>query len=229
MGKLKLALCCSLIPSELASYVTSQMEGFFPDGRLDSAALSQSIGQALERLELCFSRNRQRYYASGKNTLFNHLNTDQYAAFLYLLGNTIHREDGDPALAAKAYALNKALHALDIYYEVNLPEVFAFVHPVGTVIGRATFGDCFCIYQNCTVGGDLDGNLPVLGTGVVMFGGSRVIGRANVGDNCMISAGSIVVEEPVPANSLVFGTSPNLTIKPSGRNVVATMFGDTTD
>ena len=38
----------------------------------------------------------------------------------------------------KLFLLNKALHGCDIYYEVALPSVFLLVHPLGTVLGRAS-------------------------------------------------------------------------------------------
>ncbi|MBF0267899.1 MAG: serine acetyltransferase [Alphaproteobacteria bacterium] len=216
----------SLDRDSLAAYTGRQLAYFFPDDAPPPSDWSMLVGKALERVETCFRNIRQRYYRDEDGqALFSHLNTDQYAAYLYLLGNTIFRESGDAALPAKLYGLNKALHGLDIFYEVELPEIFAFVHPVGTVVGRAVYGNFFCIYQNCTVGGDLEGNHPTLGEGVVMFGGSRIIGKADVGSNCLLSAGSIVLAEHIPDNSVLFGISPHLVRKQTTRSVKADMFG----
>ena len=44
-------------------------------------------------------------------------------------------------LASKAYCLNKALHAIDVFYEVELPEIFFLEHPLGTVLGRAKYSN----------------------------------------------------------------------------------------
>jgi serine O-acetyltransferase len=38
-------------------------------------------------------------------------------------------------LADRIYYLNKALNGLDLFYEVEMPDVFYLDHPVGTVIG----------------------------------------------------------------------------------------------
>lgn len=221
-----MALELSLSPGKLAAYTARQLEAFFPDGAPDNPGWPDLVAMALVRLERCFSGIRQAYYRDQVGRArFNHLNTDQYAAYLYLLANTVNRQSGDATLASKLYALNKALHGLDVYYEVELPEVFAFVHPVGTVIGRAAYGNFLCVYQGCTIGGDLEGNHPELGEGVVMFGGSRIIGKARIGDNCLLSAGSVVMGETVPGNSAIFGSSPNLIRKPTPRSVKAEMFG----
>ena len=112
---------------------------------------------------------------------------DQYAIFLYYLANTAFREQPGHPIADKAYALNKALHALDAFYEVELPDVFAVQHPVGTVLGRASYSDYFICYHNCTVGANLDNDYPSFGRGIVMYGGSRVIGKTAVGDNTFVS------------------------------------------
>jgi len=214
----------SLQPAELASYLARQIEAFFPDGKLNLTEVRRHVDTALERLEHCFRHVGQSYFRRDGMPFFNHGHTDHYAAFLYLFSNAVYRAGGDEGLAGKAYALNKALHALDAFYAVELPPVFCFVHPVGTVIGRAEFGDFFCAYQNCTVGGDLDGNRPRIGRAVVMYGGSRIIGASSIGDNCLISAGTSVIGQDVASGSIVFGRSPDLIFKPNRRDIVADVF-----
>ena len=44
-------------------------------------------------------------------------------------------------IADKIYYLNKILHSVDIYHEVELPSTFFLEHPVGTVLGRAKYQD----------------------------------------------------------------------------------------
>src|SRR5205823_3428658 len=116
----------SLGPDDLAAYVTSQVGAFFPDGRVDAGQLARPLTRALERAEHCFSNLRRKYFAQDDRTVFNHLNTDQYAMFLYLLSNTLFRMEESPSLTAKVYALNKALHSIDAFYEVELPDIFLF-------------------------------------------------------------------------------------------------------
>src|SRR3954463_5146234 len=129
----------SLSVIDLANYVARQLFTFFPD-KDESTTARSVVGEALERLEHCVRHVRMKGWWNADGPHFNHLHTDQYAVFLYYLSNTAFQR-GEGAIAAKAYGLNKALHALDAFYEVALPAIFAVVHPVGTVLGRATYGD----------------------------------------------------------------------------------------
>ncbi len=223
-GGKPVALRSSQSASGLASYVSRQMNALFPDGRVTARQCAPFVAKALERLEYGFARLRLKSFFDGRSAVFNHLHTDQYAMFLYWLSNTIHRRGGSPALAAKAYALNKALHGIDVFYEVELPEIFAFQHPVGTVLGRARFSNYLFVYQRCTVGGNLDGAYPTLGEGVVMYGGSAVLGASTVGDNCWLGAGAQVKDADVPSDSVVFGGPPRLVIRPTERRVIRDVF-----
>ncbi len=216
----------SLTRQALASYVAAQMSNFFPDRIVASAELDPFVVAALERTEHNLSHQNRKYGRVDTTAVFDHLNTDQYAVFLYYLSNSIHQQQGDRTLASKAYALNKALHGIDVFFEILLPPVFILQHPVGTVLGRAEYGNFLFVYQQCLVGVGLDGSAPVLGEGVVLFGGSAVIGKSVLGANTWISAGSLVVDSSVPANSVVFGRSPDLVVKPTSKNVVQNLFQD---
>lgn len=211
--------------NDLAAYVERQLSHFFPDGQVTRRTLLPYIDNALQRLTYCFSHIKLKYYFDGKYVLFNHLNTDQYAMFLYFLSNSIYKAGGDLILASKVYALNKALHAIDVFYEVQLPDICLFSHPVGTVLGRGKFSNYFVIYQHCTVGSNLDGIYPRLGEGVVMYCGSGVIGNCTVGNNCWLSVATQVLDMDLPSDSIAFGKSPDIVIKPTGRNVVRDIFG----
>ena len=218
-----MGLITSLSLTELTQYVSKQLDSFFPDGSVDGSDLNSCVEESLSRLAVSFSSIRLKYYYDGENALFNHLHTDQYAAFLYFLSNTAHRHELT-ALASKAYALNKALHGVDIFYEVQLPDIFLLQHPVGTVLGRGTYSNYLVVYQRCSVGANLDNCYPRLGEGVVLFGGSTVIGRAVVQENSWLSVNSVVMDEAIPPNSVVFGRSPTLVVKRTRRNVVQHFF-----
>jgi len=216
----------SLNPEELAGYVQRQFEAFFPD-KTAAGNLQRIISQALERVEYCFSKIGVKGYSDSSGAIFHHLHTDQYAAFLYYLSNSAFHVGAQP-IAEKAYALNKALHSLDAFYEVELPPVILFVHPVGTVLGRAKYSDYFCCYQNCTTGANLDDVYPVLGRGTVIYGGSRVIGKTTLGDNTFVATGTIAIDESsLPANSVVHGAHPNARAAPTQRNVIRDIFKST--
>ncbi|MBI3252273.1 MAG: serine acetyltransferase [Candidatus Omnitrophica bacterium] len=206
----------SLSQEQLAAYVDRQIEQFFPDG---TAGIGCYLSRTLERVDYCFSRVRNKYFLDGEQTLFNHLHSDQYAMFLYFLSNTVWRTDGNARLASKIYGLNKALHAVDLFYEVELPSAFLLSHPVGTVLGRGNYADYFVVYQNCTVGSNLDGEYPVLEEGVVMYGGCSLIGRCHIQQNTWIAAGTLVMDRDLPRDQVVFGRHPLVASKSTRRNV----------
>ncbi len=91
-------------------------------------------------------------------------------------------------------------------------------HPLGSVLGRAQYGDYLYIYQGVTIGGNtklgkdkLD--YPIIGDNVIMYSNAKVLGNARIGNNVILSANTYVIAENIPDNSVVFGQSPNLVVK----------------
>lgn len=214
----------SLSSDDLTEYVATQMDALFPDRFPVRPQMKRYITAALERMEHCVLRASFKGFHTKDGPRYHHLHTDQHAMFLYYLSNTVFEKGGPLPVAEKAYALNKALHGLDVFYEVELPAVFAVVHPVGTVLGRATYGDYFCAYQNVSVGADLDNNHPTFGNGVVMYGGSRIVGKTKVGDNCLISAGASILGGDIPSDHVAYGQHPDVEIKATRHNVINDIF-----
>lgn len=214
----------SLDTATLTRFVAKQLSNLLPDSEIKPQILNPFVLKALERTEYCFSKINSKYFFDGKHVRFSHLNTDQYAMFLYYLCNTIWREEKDDKLASKVYYLNKALNALDAFYEVVLPDIFVLAHPLGTVLGRGKYKDYFAAYQRVTVGGNTDDEYPSLGKGVAMYGGSALIGKCKIGDNCLISTGTIVMERDIPPNMVVFGEYPNIFYKRTKKSVIERFF-----
>ena len=214
----------TLSPSALAEYVARQINIFFPDHD-ESGAVGTVMGDALERMEHCARHVRSKTWWDDNGPRFSHRHTDQYAVFLYFLANTAYRR-GEKSVAVKAYALNRALHGVDAFYSVELPAIFTLVHPMGTVLGRANYSDYFCAYHNVTIGMDADGSYPTFGTGVVMYDGSRAVGGAHVGDNCILVAGCSLQSDRVPDNHVAIGRHPAVQVKPTKRSVVADVFAN---
>ena len=210
----------SLDRPDLARYVRAQLDNYFPDGeRSDVAAV---LDHALERLEHCFRRIALPQYNRGEHANFNHLHGDQSAAFYYLAANAaFHR--GDLGLAQKLFLLNKALNGIVCMYDTELPSVFAFIHTVGTVVGKAHYGECVAFFQGVTVGAD-QGSLPKVGDYSVMYAGALVVGNSTLGDGVVVAGNSAVIHQDVPADCVVAGRSPNLTIAPRKRDVAGQYF-----
>jgi len=127
-------------------------------------------------------------------------------------------------MAAKIYYLNKALNGLNIFYKVALPDVFRLIHCVGIVLGRAEYNDYFVATQRVTIGANKNLEYPVLGKGVAVYGGSGIIGKCKIGDNCQISINTVVMEKDIPPNMVVFGKYPDISYKRTNKSVVERFF-----
>jgi hypothetical protein len=65
-----------------------------------------------------------------------------------------------------------------------------------------------------------------LGRGCVLYADASIFGDRTFGDNMVASMAATVNNTPIPDSSVVFGSSPNLVIKPNRRNVVNDVFRD---
>lgn len=199
---------------ELSALIKSQLSHLFmlrAGGETDH--LEASIGPTLSKVEKCFKETANRYYSQDNEAYFNPFHSGQYCIFLYFLSRTIFLNNPDyRSLADRVYYLNKALNAVDLFYEVELPDIFAVDHPLGTILGRAKYSDYFTCLQNCTVGNN-NGIYPTIGRYVTMLSGAKLIGDSTVGDHVILSANSYVKDSDIPPCSIVFGESPNLIIK----------------
>ncbi|MGO4157696.1 hypothetical protein [Cupriavidus sp. YAF13] len=194
----------------LASYVQAQLASFFPDGADHRTALERYLDEALARTGRCV--DAVRMWRPGE---FDYLHSSQYATFLYYLSNSIWRDGGDPRACTKLFCLNKALNAMDLFYEVIMPEVFLIGHSVGIVLAKATYGNYLVLYQNSTVGKN-HGAAPVIGDGVVMYPNTAIIGRSHVGNGSVIAQGVSVINRDTPGDCLVYaGHAGDLVCKPA--------------
>lgn len=215
-----------LSQENLAHYTARQLDNFFPCSNYTSThqAVVQHLPRVLERIEYCFSRIKNKYYQKDGEVVFSPLMTDQYATFLYLLANTVFEDGQQRELADRIYCLNKALHSLDIFYEVKLPRVFFLVHPLGTVLGRARYGEFLVIYQGVTVGGNLNYEYPEISSKVALFSNSSVLGKSVLNEGALVSARAALMDTEVPGNHVCFGQYPQIQCKPTRRSVMDLFF-----
>lgn len=204
----------SLKSSELLKYVVNQVNMFFPDDkRVVENEIKQFFDLALQRVEYCFAKINNKYYSQRGVTIFNHLNGDHYAIFLYYLSSTLYKNNFTRQICDKLFHLNRLLHGIDAFYEVELPDVFQLVHPLGTVLGRGKYSNYFIAYQRCGIGSNHD-VFPVLSEYMTLRPGSSVIGNCHVGRNCEIAAGSLLLDKNLDDNTLYIGNpKQNFTYK----------------
>lgn len=198
---------------QLVEYLVRQVNNVIPDGNniiVDDVMPYLDI--IIGRTQCCFSKINNKYFFDGSEVVFNHLHADQYAMFLYLTCNTLYKNGADISLCTKIYQLNKYLHAIDVFYEVDLPDIFLFVHPLGTVLGRGNYADYFLVYQRCGVGSNHD-VYPVMKEFVTLRPGSTILGNCIVEKNCTIAAGSLLLDKDLEKDSIYIGNPKAYIIK----------------
>ena len=165
----------------------------------------------LERLDACFSHVKNKYYHNDGETIFNPLHVAQWTMFLYITANELSK-NGNTELCDMIYGLSKMVSSADIFYEVEMPRIWFFDHPQGSVLGRAVYNDYFTFSQGCTVGNNR-GKYPTFDKHVSMLSNSKVLGNCHIGDHVIFAANSYIIDTDIPQYSIVFGTTPNNTIK----------------
>ena len=153
---------------------------------------------------------REDYVAHGRDVT----RPGFQAMFVYRLG--VARMEVKPLLlrAPLSVAYRAMFRAVRNFYGIELPysarigRRVVFEHQHGIVIhGAAEIGDDCIIRQGVTLGlRSLDAlaAAPVLGRGVNVGAGAKVLGRVHVGDGAAIGANAVVLED-VAAHALVVG------------------------
>lgn len=205
----------SIDKSDLLDFIVQQLNNFFPDNNeVKKDELKRHFDLILQRTEYCFSKVNNKYFCNESNVLFNHLNADQYAMFLYFATNTIYKANSDLTLCTKIFQLNRYLHGIDIFYEVELPDIFLLVHPLGTVLGRGNYSNYLLVYQRCNVGSNKD-IYPTLKEYVSLHPGASILGNCLVEENCKIGTGSLLLDKNLEQNSIYIGNPRDYIIRKS--------------
>lgn len=188
----------------LPEYCKEQLRRLIPFGvEQEFGLIDLHMPEALERLERCVAS-----VAIWRPGHFDILHSSQYCIFLYYLSNTIWRREGASVLCAKLFLLNKQLNAIDLFYEIEMPEVFFIGHSVGIVLAKATYGNYLVLYQNSTVGKN-HGVAPVLEDGVILYPNTAVIGGSRVRRHSVISQGVSVIDRETEAERIAFQGAGN--------------------
>ncbi|MFD6140842.1 serine O-acetyltransferase [Promicromonospora sp. NPDC060271] len=114
-----------------------------------------------------------------------------------------------PVLGSVLKQLNHAITGADIAWSARIGPGLVLWHPTGVVIGpRVVVGRDARVQQGITLGAarsrtGQDGD-PVLGDGVYVGAGARVLGPVRVGDRARIGANAVVLTD-VPADASAVG------------------------
>ena len=214
----------SLSRTSLTNYLSKQLQFFYPDGySLNEKVLDYSVSLAIDRLRICFDPIVSKYYVNGNSSIFNHLNGDQYAMFLYFVSNNAYLA-GDENLASKIFLLNKAMFGLDAFYSIKLPEHFLLVHPLGSILGNAEYGDYLVIYQGVTIGSTNNGQYPTFGESTILYSNTSMLGNCITGKNFVLAANSSLINSRIEDNKVVLGNYPQNKIINNSNNLISNYF-----
>lgn len=206
----------------LQQYLLRQLDTFLPDGRPCAPVIASNLDEALDRLRRCING-----VLAWSQDRFDYLHSTQYCTFLYFLANTIKRNGGsgdEIEVCTKLFLLNKALNGIDLFYEIEMPEIFFIGHSVGIVLAKATYGNYLVLYQNSTVGKN-HGVAPVIGEGVIMYPNTAIIGRSRVADHTILSQGTSIINHDTPGNCVAYsGDMGKPVFKPAKRAVLEDIF-----
>ena len=205
----------------ILALLKKQLDSCFIISEQENRIINTHIDEVLVACEANFTHSTNKYFSVENNGIisakFSPYLSVQWMIFLYYMSHIIYKTKFSGELCDKIYYLNKIMHSVDLFYAIELPQIWSAEHPVGSVMGRAKYSNGFFFYQGCTVGGtkDKDGNIyyPVIEENVRMYSNSSILGNCHIGKGTQIGAGAIVKNQDVPAGSIVFGQSPNLIIK----------------
>lgn len=192
--------------SDFHALADRQLAALFPWADADRADAVACRAAVDARFLANCSRIRNKYYADA--ALVSPLHSCQYAMFLYFLSRALRR----PRAKDMVYGLLKMTSGADIFHQTGLPETFFFDHPVGSVLGRAAYGNHFVFAQGVTVGNNR-GAYPTFGDRVCLNSGAKVVGACRIGDDVIIAANAYVKDRDIPSGSIVFGQDRALVVK----------------
>lgn len=194
----------------LLQHLEKQLNNFFEVGKIDKFALEQFCIDANNETVALLHRVNNKYCLNSPpviNTMFS----NGYTVFLYKLSNKLYKNNYIET-ASKIYYLNKIMNSVELFYEVEMPQNFFLDHPLGSVMGRAKYGEFFTFSQGCTVG-ENKGIYPQIGNFVKMMSNSKIIGSSISGNNCIIAANTYIKDAVIPDNTIVFNDGNKLILK----------------
>ena len=180
--------------------------------RLDD--VSAEVATVYPILDRQFARTKNKYFTKNGIAILRVAHNAQYTIFLYHLSRALFLQNRRSE-ADRIYALLRMASGIDLYYEVVLPEWWTCDHPLGSVIGRGQFEteSSFVFTQNCNIGNS-NGIYPKIAGNLIMFPNSSLLGDTKMAGNVILANGAYVIDAGELNDCLVYGRSPDLTVKP---------------
>ncbi len=193
----------------ILNLLKKQLDSNFIISDSEKSVLDVIVPKTITECINSFKNINDKYYMDNE---LNPYNSSQYAIFLYHLSKNIYKRFGYKNLCDALFYLNKMLNCVDLYYQIELPDNLYLEHPLGTVLGRAKYGDYLSVSQGVTVGMNRM-KTPEIGNYVTLFPNSSILGDCKIGNYVVLSVGTTIKDENISDNCIVFGSTPNLIIK----------------
>lgn len=95
-------------------------------------------------------------------------------------------------------------YGIGLPVDLQVGEGLRFAHFSCIFIGAEKVGKNLTMYQGCTIGAVHGKGAPIVGDDVLMYAGSKIVGKVHVGNNVVVGANAVVIND-VPDNAVVVG------------------------
>jgi serine O-acetyltransferase len=168
------------------------------------------------------SRIKNKFFSDDGNGIIDFKFLDHYLIFCFRMANFIYKNYSNIELAEAIYYSSKIRTSTDLYYTTEIDDFFMPAHSIGSVMdSRSKYGKVFKIYNGVHIGpydildkDPKDWIHPKFGDGVTLLANSSVYGATEIGNNVIVSAKSLIINEIIPSNCIVIGSSPKLFVLP---------------
>jgi serine O-acetyltransferase len=125
--------------------------------------------------------------------------------FLFRLMHSSHKRK-IPFIPSFLMRFIRVVYACELPPQTQIGRGSLFVHNgLGVVVHpKAIIGKNVKIYQNVSIAGRNNRGTPIIGNNVFIGAGACILGGVKIGDNAMIGANSVVIDD-VPRNSVIVG------------------------
>jgi serine O-acetyltransferase len=130
------------------------------------------------------------------------------AAFYYRLERAIYLDDPNHVMLSYLANLMKMKTGVELYYSTEIGPGLKIQHGTGIVVGSGyKIGHNFTIHQGVTLGqrrqAESTGTV-IIGNNVTIFAGAKIFGRLRIGDNVIIGANAVLLND-AESNSTYVG------------------------
>jgi len=154
---------------------------------------------------------------SRSEPFVNPLNIEHLTRLTHQFAHALYGSGASEVLLDALFFVIRSRCQINLFYKQPVRPFFFAFHAIGAVLGYGTYGRFLVVTQATTIGQNHN-RYPVLGDCVLLAPGATVLGDSKIGDNVLIGAGAIVIDQNIPDNTVVLGRPPNQSLRPNSRD-----------